>query len=380
MQKREYRQCTRCVMDTSAHEIEFDEKGVCNFCRRAEKLYSEQVFVGEEGERRRETQFERIKAEGKGQRYDALIGLSGGVDSSYAALVGAKAGLRLVAVHCDTGWNSDIAIKNIKNICETLNLDLITVVVDWEEMRSAQAAFFHASVPNCDIPQDHAIVAVNNQIAAKHGIKNFLSGGNLASESILPYSWVYDARDWRHLKAVHRKFGSGRLRQFPRLSAIQSYIYLPYIRGVKNYRVLNDLDYRKDDVKEVIKSELQWQDYGGKHHESVFTKFFQAHYLPEKFGFDKRRAHFSSMIVSGQMTRAEAEEQLKLPLYDPDKLAEDRKFFIKKLKLSEADWETIMTTEPKRHQDYPNSERIARWRRALKNRIEGSGIRLRRSW
>lgn len=380
MSEAKYRECARCVMDTSAVEIVFDDSGVCNFCRDAELEYREGVFVGNEGKERRERQFDRIKGESRGKPYDAVIGLSGGVDSSYAALLGAQAGLRLLAVHCDTGWNSDIAIKNIKNICEILGLDLITVVVDWEEMRTAQAAFFRASVPNCDFPQDHAIVAVNNLVAAKHGIRNFLSGGNLASESILPYSWVYNARDWRHLKAIHRRFGTGRLRQFPRLSEFQSYVYLPYVRGVKNYRVLNDLDYRKDEVKEIIAKELQWQDYGGKHYESVFTKFFQAHYLPEKFGIDKRRAHYSSLIVAGQLSREDAVELMRRPLYEPQKLIEDRNFFIKKLKLSRQEWAAIMAMELKRHQDYPNAERFARWRRSLVNCIESSGFRLRRSW
>ena len=367
-------------MDVSAEEITFDDSGICNFCREAELAYRKGVFIGRAGEDRRARQFNRIKAEGRGTHYDAVIGLSGGVDSSYAAMLGAKAGLRLLAVHCDTGWNSDVAIKNIKNICEILGLDLITVVVDWEEMRAAQAAFFRASVPNCDIPQDHAIVAVNNLVATKHGIRNFLSGGNLASESILPDSWVYNARDWRHLKAIHRRFGMGRLRQFPRLSGFQSYIYLPYVRGVKNYRVLNDLDYRKDEVKEILAKELQWQDYGGKHYESVFTKFFQAHYLPEKFGFDKRRAHYSSLIVAGQLSREDAVELMRRPLYEPQKLDEDRNFFIKKLKLSRQEWDDIMAMEPKRHQDYPNAERFARWRRNLVKLIEGSGFQLRRSW
>jgi len=321
-----------------------------------------------------------IRERNRHREYDAVIGLSGGVDSSFAAVVAYNAGLRLMAVHCDTGWNSEEATHNIHSLVNKLDIDLETVVIDWESMRDLQAAFFRASVPNCDIPQDHAIVAVNNQVAAAIGVKDFISGGNFSSESILPSAWGHDARDLKHLRAISHRFGSGRLSGFPSMGALEAYVWLPFFRGVRNYRILNDVDYHREQAKEELKRNYGWKDYGGKHHESRFTRFFQAHYLPEKFGYDKRRAHFSSVIVAGQMTKEEARTKLKEPLYGSRELKSDQEFFLKKLRFSDKQWKDIMETSPRRHEEFPNQLVWQRWRTRIKRALESKGIRVRRNW
>lgn len=372
--------CRRCVMDSSDSLIEFDEDGCCNHCTNALAQYPNVVFPGDAGRERMKQRVEAIRGRNGKKEFDAVIGLSGGVDSSYAAIQASQAGLRLLAVHCDTGWNSEQAVHNIRSLVDKLGMHLETVVVDWASMRDAQAAFFRASVPNCDIPQDHAIVAVVNQVAVRVGVKDFIAGGNFASESILPPSWGHDARDLRHLKAISKRFGSGGLRGFPRVGAFQSYVWLPFVRGVRSYRILNDIDYNLKAARQELQDSYGWKDYGGKHHESRFTRFFQAHYLPDKFGFDKRRAHLSSLIVSGQVTREEACMALAAPPYLPSLLKSDRAYFLKKLRFSEDQWDSIMETPPASHEDFPNLLKFEQFRGRVKEVIERRGIKVRRNW
>lgn len=374
-----YRMCNVCVMDTTAKEITFDEKGQCNFCKDADQLLkanNQRLQAGNQLEKK----IAEIKTRNKNKPYDAIIGLSGGVDSAYAAHIASTHGLRLLAVHCDTGWNSDEAVSNIHSIINKLKIDLETYVVPWEIMRDLQVAFFKASVPNCDIPQDHAIVAVNNIISDKVGVRDFISGGNLTSESILPPSWGYDARDLTHLKNVGKRFGVYRLKNFPILNGFQAYFWLPYVKGIKNYRILNDVNYSRSEAIETLTKEYNWKDYGGKHHESVFTRFFQAHYLPEKFNFDKRKAHLSSLIVAGQMTREEALHELEQPLYTEMSLKRDRNYFLQKLKISNEEWEKIMQSSPAAHTSFANSQWWITKLISLKKMIESKGITLRKTW
>jgi aminotransferase len=372
--------CPRCVMDDSASEFKLLGDRGCNFCDTARTLYPETVKIGAEGEKAMESQLNRLKAEGKGKKFDAIIGLSGGVDSSYAAWLGAKHGLRLLAVHCDTGWNSETAVQNIHETCEKLDIPLVTKVIDWEEMRSLQGAYFRASVVNCDIPQDHAIVAVNNRIACQYGLKNFLAGGNFSTESILPPSWVSDARDLRNLKDINRQHGQRRLSQYPRLTTFQAYVYMPFIRGVKSYRILNHIEYRWKEAKDVIQRELGWKDYGGKHHESIFTRFYQTYYLVRKFKIEKRRAHLSSLIVSNQITRNEAVEELSRPNITEQQIEEDREFVLKKLRISTKEWAEIMNTAPRPHSHYKNNRKFFILRKRVQNMLTQRGIKLRKSW
>ncbi len=372
--------CRRCVMDSSDPLIDFDEEGYCNHCTEALARYQSQVFTGEAGRERMKRRVEAIRGRNAKREFDAVIGLSGGVDSSYAAIQASQAGLRLLAVHCDTGWNSEEAVHNIRSLVDRLDIHLETVVVNWESMRNVQAAFFRASVPNCDIPQDHAIVAVVNQVAARVGVKDFVVGGNLSSESILPRSWGHDARDLRHLKAISRRFGTGTLRGFPRIGAFMSYVWSPFVQGVRSYRILNDLDYDATAARQELQDVYGWKNYGGKHHESRFTRFFQAYYLPRKFGFDKRKAHLSSLIVCGQITREQACEELAAPPYVPSLLKNDREYFLKKLRFSEREWDSIMENPPASHQDFSSLLKFEQFRTRVKEGLERRGIKVRRSW
>ena len=290
------------------------------------------------------------------EEYDAVMGVSGGVDSSYAALIAKEEGLRILAVHCDSGWNSEGAVHNIEKLVKTLGVDLVTVVLDWEEVRDLQVAFFKASVANCDIPQNHAFNAAVYKVAREQRIKHIITGGNHATESTLPVSWGHNALDLRHLLGIHRRFGSVKLRMYPKLSFLRTYVWYPRVLGIKRFRILDLIDYNKREAMEALKKEIEWQDYGGKHYESLFTRFFQGCYLPEKFGFDKRRAHLSSLVLSDQLSREQALEEMRKPPYPEGKLDEDRLFFLKKLGLTEEEWNDILKAPIRTYRDYPSSQ------------------------
>jgi N-acetyl sugar amidotransferase len=345
-------------MDTTDPEITFDKDGVCNHVRHYERTMKPYVDAANRGERADELMalVERIKEAGRGKPYDCVIGISGGVDSSYLVLQAVKLGLRPITVHFDSGWNSELAVDNIHNIVTRLELDLVTDVADWREMRDLQLSFFKASVPNCDIPTDHAFARVAYQQAAKYGIKYILSGHNLVSESILPKAWGYNATDARHLKAIQRRFGSVKLKSYPTMGIFKRYLWYGYIRPVTTVHLLNYMPYDKADAKRTITDELGWRDYGGKHYESVFTRWFQGSYLPNKFGFDKRKAHLSSLVVSDQLTRAQALEALEHPDYPADLEQQDHEFIAKKLGQPLGAFDEILARPPVDHLEYPNSK------------------------
>jgi N-acetyl sugar amidotransferase len=346
--------CTNCIMDTTDPDITFNEEGVCNHCQAYDDLIRRMPNTDAEKKICLDSIVNNIKSMGKGREYDCVIGVSGGVDSTYVAYVAKNLGLRPLAVHFDNGWNSELAVNNIENIINTLKIDLFTFVVDWEEMRDLQLAFFKASLANCDIPSDQAITAVLFQVAAKHGIKYILNGSNEATESILPRSWGYNSIDLRHLNAVQKKFGTKKLVNYPRLGFFKYYIYYRYLNKIPVINILNYLPYDKNKAKRVIEKELRWRDYGGKHYESVFTRFFQAYYLPTKFGFDKRKAHLSSLIVSGHLTRDAALEEIEKDPYPKDKLNDDKLFVAKKLGLSVEEFDAVIAQENKTFKDYPS--------------------------
>lgn len=357
-----YQICTRCVMDTSDPHITFDADGVCNHCRQYDTLAKPIVDRADSGASQSELErvVESIRAAGRGKDYDCVIGLSGGVDSSYVALKVMEFGLRPLAVHFDSGWNSELAVNNIENIVKRLGIDLDTFVADWEEMSDLQRSFFEAGVANCDTPTDHAFLAVLYATAARHGIRHIVTGTNFATEFILPSAWGYSPADVTHLRAIHKRFGKRPLVHYPTLGFFSRYFYYPLIRRIRTVRILNLMPYNKAAVKEEIKSKLGWRDYGGKHYESVFTRFFQAYYLPVKFGYDKRRAHLSSLIVSQQMTREEALHELDLPTYPAERLAEDKEFVAKKIGLSVSEFEKIMSEPPHHYSEYPTEEWLYR--------------------
>ncbi len=357
LEKRPYRQCTRCLMDTSDSEIEFDAEGICNHCKRYFVRAATELRHGPEGKAELEGMIARIKAEGKNKPYDCIIGVSGGVDSTMVAYQCKKHGLRTLAVHLDNGWDSELAVSNIAKTLKNLGIDLYTHVMDWEEFRDIQLSFLKASVANAEIPSDHAIGALLYQIAAKKGIRFVISGSNIETEAIMPMSWMYDNRDFKHLKAIHRQYGTAKLRTFPFYTPLRFFYYI-LIKRVRLVRILNYSPYNKAEALRILKDELGWVYYGGKHYESVFTRWFQGYYLPRKFGIDKRLAHLSTLICAGQITREEALKELESDPYPPELFKKDQEFVIKKFGLSQQDFEDLMKAPPRKHTEFPCNQFI----------------------
>lgn len=348
--------CKRCVMDTTDVDIEFDEKGYCNYCNRYYNEYVNKYPMDDKkGKIYLENMVSLIKNSGKGKPYDCMIGLSGGADSSYLAKKVVDLGLRPLAIHFDSGWNSEMSVNNIEAIVKSLNLDLKTIVCDWDEMRDLQVAFLKASVPNCDIPQDHSFYAILWKEAAKNNIKFILSGHNMATESILPTSWGYKSRDLRYLNGIHKKFGKIKLKKYPRLGFLGLYIYYPIIKNIKMEFPLDYMSYNKKNAINELEQTIGWKKYGGKHHESIFTRFFQSYYLPNKFGYDKRKPHLSSLIVSNQITRDDALNELSKDPYNGMNFIQDKNFVLKKLRISENEFIEIMTKPPRSYKDYQSN-------------------------
>lgn len=347
-----YRICTRCVMDTSDPAIQFDGDGVCNHCNEFENVTRKNWFPNEEGAKRWSATLEDIKRAGRGKEYDCILGLSGGIDSSYLAMKAKDWNLRPLVVHVDAGWNAELAVANIEAIVKHCNYDLHTHVVDWEEMRDLQLAFLKAGVSNQDVPQDHVFFASLYNFAMKHGIRHVLSGGNIATESVFPLTWQPSAMDAINLKAIHRAHGERPLKTYSTVSFFNYYIGFPYLKGMRVLRPLNYMDYNKTRAVAELEKTLGWRSYGRKHGESLFTKLFQNHYLPAKFGFDKRRPHLASLIVSGQMSREQAIAKLEEPLYDPTELEIDIAYFCKKLRISRQQFDQFITDPPRQHSDF----------------------------
>lgn len=352
-----YRECTRCVMDTTDPNIVFDAHGQCNHCTEFLEVTAREWFPNAEGAHRLEAMIEQVKADGKGKPYDCILGLSGGVDSCYLALQINKWGLRPLVVHVDAGWNSELAVGNIERIVKHCNFDLHTDVIDWEDMRELQLAYLRAAVANQDVPQDHVFFASLYHFATKNRIRYVFSGGNLATEGIYPAAWEGDAMDAINLKAINKRFGSGPLKSYATVNFVEYFFWYPFVKGMRTVRPLNYMPYVKADALKELERTVGWRSYARKHGESIFTKFFQNHYLPVKFGYDKRRPHFSSLIVSGQMTRDEAVAKLREPLYDPVELETDIVFFCKKLQISRAEFDALMKAPIHHYSEFPNQDR-----------------------
>lgn len=353
-----YRICTRCVMDTSDPELTFDEQGICHRCKRYDDVIANYTYKPEIGWPKLHALAERIREEGKGKPYDCVIGLSGGVDSTFVAhLVKKKLGLRPIAIHLDNGWNTEIAVHNIENVVKILGIDLYTHVIDWEEFRDLQKAFLRSSTPDSEVPTDHAIVSLLYQMAARQGIRYVIGGSNYQTEQMVPYSWSYGHSDWKYIKGLNDAFGGRRLATYPHDTQFHRKWLYPYVKKIQVINVLNYIDYKKERALELMKSELGWVSYGDKHHESIYTRFYQTYILPRKFGADKRRPHLSCLINNGEMTRQQALHLLQQPTLDEEQMERDREFVIKKLGFSPAEFETIMTAKPKGFWDYPSYER-----------------------
>lgn len=345
------RVCVRCVMDKTDPDIRFDEHGVCNHCHSYDRAEARYVHSGQTGRLELEKLITRIKREGAGKQYDCVIGVSGGVDSTYVAYEVKRLGLRPLAVHLDNGWDSELAVNNIHKTLTTLNIDLYTHVIDWEEFKDLQLAFLRASTPDSEIPSDHAIFALLYQMAEKMRVRYVITGLNVRTESHLPAAWSQGHMDWRYIKGIHRRFGTVPLRTYPHVGLAAFYRY----QLAQNWiGILNYLDYDKRKAMQVLEKELGWTYYGGKHYESVYTRFYQGYLLPKKFGYDKRKTHLSSLVCSGEITRKEALETLMEETYPESLQKEDLDYVIKKFGLTYEAFESIMRLPKKSRRDYPS--------------------------
>jgi len=354
---RPYQICTRCVMDTTDPDIIFDEHGYCNHCTNAIERLKQPPYglLPKEKEAALNQLIEKVKASGKVKQYDCVIGLSGGVDSSYLAYLVKQWGLRPIAVHLDNHWNSEIAEQNISNICKNLGIEEKRVVIDWEEFKDLQLAFLKVSTPDSEVPSDNGIFAALWDTARKFGIKYILAGYNQSSESILARSWSQGYYDKTYIKAVHKQFGKIKKLSFHILSTWDILINRRFHK-IKLISVLDYVIYEKEQAKKLITKELGWKDYGRKHGESTYTRIFQEYILPVKFGIDKRKAHFSSLIIAGQMTRDEAVKKLSEPLYSSEEdMQHDIDMLCDKFGISRKEFEDIMSLPIKTINDYPHS-------------------------
>lgn len=360
MNDRPYQVCTRCVMDTSASDIHFDENGVCNYCTELLEHSGHILYEDPAAKKAKLDAFiSKVKASGKGKPYDCVVGVSGGVDSSWVVVKTVELGLRPLAVHMDNGWNSELAQNNIANLVKGLGLDLYTHVIDWPEYRGLMQAFFDADVVDIELLYDNAMLAVNFQQAAKFGLKYILSGSNKTSEGLtMPRSWHAFKFDKRNIKAINNQFGDIKMVTFPAIGAF-SRVYYELIRGVTWSSILDLLTYNKHEAMTVLVEKFDYKPYPYKHYESIFTRFYQGYILPRKFGIDKRRVHFSALIISGQMTRDSAIVDLSnLPNSDARALQEDIVFFLKKMKWSHKDLESYISRPRKEHEEYGSEERM----------------------
>ena len=348
-----FMRCTKCVLDTKGDpDIQFDDQGICQYWKAAEAMKSNYVFSQEESKSRNAKLVQKVKNAGKNNEYDCLIGLSGGVDSSYVAVWAKENGLHPLAVHFDNGWNSEIAVSNIKSICEKLDIDLYTYVVNWEEFVDLQRSLIKASVVDIEIVTDNSHKAVSLDVAKKHNIKYALSGANFATESMMPPSWNWNKHDLTNLMAIHKIFGEKKIDSYKSLGQLKWFLMKNSNFGPKCLSPLNNLNYRKDKAMEILKEKVGWRYYGGKHYESVWTKFYQAYLLPQKFNIDKRKVHYSSLILNEEITREEAIKEVEKPLYAEIELANDKEYVLKKLKFSESEFDDIMKKTPLPHTHY----------------------------
>lgn len=355
MESKKYKVCTVCVMDTSEPSIYFDENGQCNHCKDYSKRVKESIPLSDKLKAKElEVIIKKIKQRGEGKKYDSILGVSGGVDSTYAALLAKEYGLRTLLFHVDNGWNSELAVANVESLVNKTGFDYIANVLDWEEFRDLQLSYLKASVLDFEVPSDHAIYATTYKYASKYSIKTIITGLNTTTEGIMPNTWHYANKgtDTVNIKSIQKQFGTMKLRTFP-LMSYENYFYYIHVKKIEAVNILDYVPYNKDFIKKKIQDEIGWRDYGGKHYESVITRFYQGYILPLKFGIDKRRAHLSTLIAAGQISREEALYELSKPKLPEEILRSDLEYIPKKLGISRVDFDRLMELPPKRHEDYP---------------------------
>lgn len=350
--------CSNCVMDTTDSKINFDSNGVCDHCNTFFNDIKPSWDTSEAGFSKILKQADKIKKEGEGKDFDCIIGMSGGIDSSYLVYLAKETlGLRPLVFHVDAGWNSQQAVHNIEQIVDKLGLDLYTEVIDWEEMKDLQLAFFKSGVPHIDTPQDHAFFATMYKFASKYNIKHILTGGNYSTECIRnPLEWMYFQSDSAQIKDIHKKFGSRPLKNFPLTNILWHKIYLPYFKGIKVIRPLDYMPYDKEKATQFLVDNFNYQRYAQKHFESRFTKFYESYWLPKKFGYDTRKVQYSSLILTGQMTREDALKKLESPAFDPESINEDFEYIASKLDITAQELQGYLEGPNKTYVDYKNQQ------------------------
>jgi len=353
-------------MDTSDPGIRFDDRGVCDQCNSFLHNTLANWHPNEEGRAILQGKVDQIKTWGRGKEFDCIIGVSGGVDSSYLVyLAKAELGLRPLVFHVDAGWNSQIAVNNIEKIVDGLGLDLYTEVINWKEMRDLQLAFFKSGVPHIDLPQDHAFFATMYNFADKYGVKYILTGSNISTECVRnPLEFFYYGTDMWQIRDIHRRFGQAPLVDFPFSGILRHKVYLRYFKRIEVVQPLDFLPYVKAEAMRLLIDKFGWQQYPRKHFESRFTKFFESYWLPKKFGFDTRRVQYSSLILTKQMTRESALAELAQPPYDEETIAQDFEYIATKLEIPVAELRGYLEAPNKSYRDYRNQEvlfRIGAW-------------------
>ena len=348
--------CSHCVMDETDPDISFDAQGICDHCSN----FFNSVFPRwhrDLTEGKLDAVIQSVKLRGKGSAYDCIIGLSGGLDSSYLAMRAVKdLGLRCLLFHVDAGWNSNLAVSNIEKLIEYLNVDLHTKVIDWDECRNLQLAMFRSGVSHLDAVQDHAFFASMYHFALKYNIKTVLTGANISTECIRnPVSWMYYQSDARQLKSIYRRFGDGEaLKNFPFTSVIWHKIYLPYVKNIKLVSPLNFMDFRKKEAADELSKNFGWQGYNQKHGESRFTEFYEKYWLPKRFGIDVRKVQLSSLILTGQITRETAQSVLSVPSWSEYDFSNEADYVADKLEISRFELEQFMTLPLRKYNDFAN--------------------------
>ena len=347
-------------MDTTDSKINFDDKGVCDHCNTFYEDILPNWHIDERGEKALKEIVKKLKKEGEGKDFDCLMGMSGGIDSSYLLYVMVKKyGLRPLVFHVDAGWNSQIAVNNIERLVDGLSLDLYTEVINWEEMKDLQLAFFKSGVSHIDSPQDHSFFATMYKFASKNNIKYILTGGNYSTECVRnPLEWMYYQSDSRQLKNIYKRYGTGKLKHYPITNILWHKIYLPYVKKIKLIRPLDFLPYDKRTAMKILIDKFDYQEYPQKHFESRFTRFYESYWLPKKFGYDTRKVQYSSLILTNQMRRDEALYKLKSPAYDPETIHQDFEYIATKLGISVKELQSYMDAPNKSYKDYKSQESI----------------------
>lgn len=355
-----YQICKRCVMDTTDTNITFNDEGICDHCLTFDEHIKPVWNFGLGRKNQLEKIIRNIKDSSKGKDFDCILGMSGGIDSSYLLhLVTKELSLRPLVFHVDAGWNSQIAVNNIEKLVDKLGLDLYTEVINWEEMKDLQKAFFKSGVSHVDTPQDHAFFATMYKFASKYNIKNIVTGGNYSTECIRnPKEWMYFQSDSVQIKDIHNKFGENQLKDFPLTRVLWHKLYLPYIKGIKLHRLLDFVEYDKEKATQFLIDNYDYQRYPQKHFESRFTRFYESYWLPERFGFDTRKVQFSSLILTNQMSRYEAIEKLSKPAYDPENIHHEFEYIASKLDMTPEELQYCMDLPKKTYHDYKSQKSI----------------------